>query len=362
MRILHVATHGAVTRGGAVQMARLVAALATRGHKVKAVFNGERVKDVEGASILEERGVEVTALPLESLGLGPMLALRRIVLKEGFQLVHTHRDLALRFAFLSLWGTGISLVAQRGTTYRPKGMVPFILRSKAVARVVAVAHAVKKVLVEEGIPEEKVVVVYGSVDTARFHPDVRGEKIKEELVIPFSFPVVGMVAALVGKKGYPLFLEACRMASEKLKALHVLMVGRGKPSKFSKDVAPLGNMAHFTGHRDDVEMCIAAMDVVVCASTKGEGLTGSLREAMAMARPVVSTEVSGNPEAVIHGKTGLLVPVGDGAAMATALISLLSNPLLARKLGSNGRRLALKIFPDNRRAQIVETLYREVMA
>ena len=361
MKLLHLATHGSVTRGGAVQMVRLALALASRGHRVKAIFNRRRVEEVDGVSVLTDGGVEVEALPLEPLSPRNLLALRRMVLEEGFQVVHTHRDPALRFAFFSLLGTGVPLVAQRGTTYRPKGLIPSFLKSRSVARVVAVAHDVKKVLVGEGVPEEKVVVVYGSVDTDRFHPGVTGGKVREELAVSPGAPVVGMVAALVGKKGYPLFLEACRKVSERLGQLHVLMVGAGRPSKFSKETAPLGTRAHFTGHREDVEMYIAAMDVVVCTSTKGEGLTGSLREAMALAKPVVSTTVSGNPEAVIPGKTGVLVPVGDEDALAQALMGLLSSPALAKRLGLIGRRLALRLFPDSRRARVMEALYREVV-
>ena len=115
------------------------------------------------------------------------------------------------------------------------------------------------------------------------------------------------------------------------------------------------------GHKEDVEKYMAAMNVVVCASTKEKGLSGSLREAMALAKPVVSTTVSGNPEAVIPGKTGVLVPMGDEDALAQALMGLLSSPALAKRLGLIGRRLALRIFPDSKRARVMEALYREVV-
>jgi len=360
MKILHLATHGSVTRGGAVQMVRMAVALASRGHEVKVVFNRRRVEDVEGATFLASRGVDVDALPLDPLRPGPLLAFRRMVLNKGIQVVHAHRDPALKFSFVSLGNTKIPLVAQRGTTYRPKGTIPFVLRSRKVARIVAVAHAVKESLVREGIPEDKVKVVYGSVDTDRFHPRVKGTKLRETLGPDPSSPVVGMVAALVGKKGYPIFLKACGEVAEVLPRLRILMVGAGRASKFAREAAPRGDRARFAGHQEKVEEYLAAMDVVVCSSTKGEGLTGSLREAMAMAKPVVSTAVSGNPEAVIHGKTGLLVPPGDPGNLADALLTLLSRPAMARRLGTNGRRLATRLFPDERRASIMEGLYREL--
>ncbi len=360
MKILHLATHGSVTRGGAVQMVRLALALTSRDHRVKVIFNRKRVEEVEGTFILTDGGVEVEALPLEPLKLRNLMALRTMVMEEGFQVIHTHRDPALKFAYLALWNTGIPLVAQRGTTYRPKGTIPFILRSRGVARIVAVAHAVKESLVREGIPEEKVKVVYGSVDVHRFHPGIQGKGIREAFKIPQRAPVVGMVAALVGKKGYPIFLQACQELSRTLPGIYILMVGSGRPSRFAKETDPLGEKAHFAGHKEEVEEYMAAMDVVVCASTKGEGLTGSLREAMALGKPVISTAVSGNPEAVIPGKTGILVPIGDHQAMAKAILGLFVNPAMARRLGVNGRRLATRLFPDERRALAMERIYGEL--
>jgi len=189
---------------------------------------------------------------------------------------------------------------------------------------------------------------------------VPGDAVKEKLGISSSDKVVGMVAALVGKKGYPVFLRAYREVAESLKGVHALMVGSGRPSKFVQEAGSLGEKAHFVGHKEDVENYAAAMNLVVCASVKGEGLTGSLREAMAMAKPVVSSAVSGNPEAVIPGVTGVLFPVGDSTALARAITLLLSSPVLAKKMGLNGMRLAARLFSDEKRTQIMESIYDEV--
>ena len=119
-------------------------------------------------------------------------------------------------------------------------------------------------------------------------------------------------------------------------------------------------MVVFAGHRDDVASCMATMDMVVCASTKGEGLTGALREAMLMGKPVVSTAVSGNPEVVLHGHTGLLVPVGDARALSKAISILVESPKLRFSLGAKGRALALGLFSDESRARRVMEIYRGV--
>jgi glycosyltransferase involved in cell wall biosynthesis len=104
------------------------------------------------------------------------------------------------------------------------------------------------------------------------------------------------------------------------------------------------------------------MDVVVCASTRGEGLTGSVREALAMARPVVSTDVAGNRELVRHGETGLLVPVREPDSLAAAIAQLLDDREQAGRLGRAGRALVLEVCTDDARTACVEELYRELLA
>ncbi len=341
-------------------MVRLARALQGRGHQVTLVFNKGSQEDEQGITQLRKEGFTVALFPMDGLNLHSMLSFRRFVTEGGFHVIHAHRDPALRFVFFSLMGLDVPLVAQRGTTYRPRRLIRWIMKSPRVFWIAAVAYAVKETLVGSEVPPDKIRVVYGSVDFRTFCPDVSGESIRREYRIPSNAHVVGMVAALVGKKGYPVFLDACKGVLEKVPHLHALMVGAGRASKFSREADPLGTGAHFIGHRDDIPRCMAAMDVVVCASTKGEGLTGTLREAMAMAKPVISSAVSGNPEAVIPGKTGLLVPVGDVFTLAQAILSLLSAPVQLCKLGLNGRRIAARVFSDHKRAKIMESLYQEV--
>jgi glycosyltransferase involved in cell wall biosynthesis len=108
---------------------------------------------------------------------------------------------------------------------------------------------------------------------------------------------------------------------------------------------------------------LAALDVSVSASaTPWEGLSGVMRESLAMARPVVCTDVGGNRELVRDGETGRLVAPGDAAALAAAILELLADRELARRLGDNGRRLAEQRFSNAARARTMEALYRRLLA
>jgi glycosyltransferase involved in cell wall biosynthesis len=113
--------------------------------------------------------------------------------------------------------------------------------------------------------------------------------------------------------------------------------------------------------RTDVPEALAAMDVVVnCALL--EGLAGSVREALALAKPVVATNVGGNPEIVLDGDTGLLVEPRAPAELAAAVGTLLDDRELGARLGARGRELVLERHTRAARAERVEAVYLDALA
>ncbi len=160
MKILQVATHKRVTRGGAIQMVRLARALQGRGHQVTLVFNKGSQEGEQGITQLRKEGFTVALFPMDGLNLHAMLSFRRFVTEGGFHVIHAHRDPALRFVFFSLMGLDVPLVAQRGTTYRPRRLIRWIMKSPRVFWIAAVAYAVKETLVGSEVPPDKIRVVY----------------------------------------------------------------------------------------------------------------------------------------------------------------------------------------------------------
>jgi glycosyltransferase involved in cell wall biosynthesis len=124
--------------------------------------------------------------------------------------------------------------------------------------------------------------------------------------------------------------------------------------------AGLGAAVTIWGYRDDVPEILAASRVSVDASYVGLGITGSLRESLAMETPVVATAVMGNPELVRHGETGLLVPPRDPEALADAILRLLDNTEWARATGRAGRRLVVERFSTRAKVERLEGLYRRL--
>jgi glycosyltransferase involved in cell wall biosynthesis len=82
---------------------------------------------------------------------------------------------------------------------------------------------------------------------------------------------------------------------------------------------------------------------------------------MALERPIVVTDVGGNREEVIDGKTGLVVPVGDVSEMANAIVKLIFEPALAQRIGKAGRERVLNMFRDEIYAQKVQELYNRLL-
>jgi glycosyltransferase involved in cell wall biosynthesis len=120
----------------------------------------------------------------------------------------------------------------------------------------------------------------------------------------------------------------------------------------------LGSRAAFLGSQVRVAPYIATFDVAVLSSCDHEGCSNFLLEAMGLGRPVVATSVGGNSELVAAGETGLLVPPANPQALAEAIICLLQDAPLARRLAEAGRQRFRSDFSLDKMVGSYEELYR----
>jgi glycosyltransferase involved in cell wall biosynthesis len=123
----------------------------------------------------------------------------------------------------------------------------------------------------------------------------------------------------------------------------------------------LADVVTFAGIRSDVPQILAALDVFVLPSL-WEGMPNAILEAMAAGLPVVATAVGGTPEVVADGKTGLLVPSHNPAAMAEAMERLLRSPDLRHRMGQAGREQVLQHFTVERMVAQTQKLYQQLLA
>jgi glycosyltransferase involved in cell wall biosynthesis len=192
----------------------------------------------------------------------------------------------------------------------------------------------------ERFPESKVAVIPNGVDIDRFLPDSEARlSVRDELGIPSSSKLVGIVAALRPEKNHHLFLDVARRLSDRFPNAYFLVVGDGpaRPALEQKilDLNLTGRVI-LLGTRTDTPRLVAALDVFALTS-HNEASPVSILEALACGVPVVSTRVGSISESVMDDWNGYTVDPGDEAALSQRVASLLSSADLARTLGSNGR-------------------------
>jgi glycosyltransferase involved in cell wall biosynthesis len=117
---------------------------------------------------------------------------------------------------------------------------------------------------------------------------------------------------------------------------------------------------YFLGGREDVADLISIFDVAVLASLS-EGFSNVILEYMASSKPVVATEVGGNPELVLHGETGLLVPPADAHTLADAILSILEDKEAALRYGAAGRKRVEDKFELGKMIRQYEDLFERVI-
>jgi glycosyltransferase involved in cell wall biosynthesis len=216
-----------------------------------------------------------------------------------------------------------------------------------------------------GRDASKFFVVHNCIDLARFDPAaVAGGAARAGLGLPREAQVAGMVARLAEeRKGGAIFLEMASRLAERYPQARFLIVGDGplRPG-LERRAAELGIASRvvFAGDRQDIPDVLAAMDVFVMPSL-WEGGPYTVLEAMAMERPVVTTEVGMVRDVVRSGEHALTVTPGDAGALAEAVATLLGDPELAGRIARGGRRLAVGGFSEERLVGGVLAVYERLL-
>jgi glycosyltransferase involved in cell wall biosynthesis len=236
-------------------------------------------------------------------------------------------------------------------------------------KIVGNSEAVKRVLIEESVPEKKIVVVHNGLDLVRLAPpgDLSRHELLSQLGVKSGSQNPQFVTILANMrhdvKDYPMFLNAARIVSRSVPDAEFLLAGEGELTDSLRALAKelgIEPRTHFLGRCENVGALLMASDVCVLSS-KAEGFSNSILEYMAAGRPVVATNVGGAAEAIVEGKTGFLVTTGDYQTMAERIVSLLRNPEDARKMGQLGREIVEAKFSCEAQLLNTERLYETLL-
>ncbi len=363
MRTLHVEM-GRHRFGGTMQVLYLLRGLRQRG--VEAALICPRGAPLE--RLATEAGVEVFAVPYAGdLDLGLVVRVFRIVRRYRPDLTHLHSrrgadTLGLLGARLAARGRVV--VSRRVDDPLPRGLLTRLRYVTLPDHVVAVSQGIRRVLLEAGVPAERVSQVYSAVDASAYQSALTRDAARARLGLPGDSAVVVVVAQLIPRKGHRFLLDAVPRIRARHPRLQVLFVGDGElrdALAARVDADGLGGVVRLLGHREDVADILRAADLLAHPATL-EGFANVAMQAMAAGIPVVSSAVGGMPESVRDGENGLLVRPADPAALADAIDRLLCDPDLRRRLGERGRAIVESEFTVDAMVQGNLRVYERLLA
>lgn len=373
---------GSLLIGGAEKHLSMIApALVQRGHRVS-VYN------LSGRSVLgdamAEDGVRIISPPFGSLSSrfrlvgGIMLAISTLKLYSLFlfrrpPVVHFFLPQAYIIGAISARCAGISgLIMSRRSlnTYQSRHPVLARLERRLHQYMKVVVANSKRVLAQlrddENVPPCKLELIHNGIDLACFDGPLDRRRKRQELGIGASAKVLTIVANLIPYKGHMDLLHALAGIKAEISGDWVLLaVGRddgiGGSLKLAADRLGLADKILFLGTRDDVPDILRVSDIGLLCSHE-EGFSNAILECMAAGLPMVVTDVGGNAEAVVSGRTGFVVSKCSSADLGLAIVRLIKDGQLRKRMGRAGRKRVETLFSLDVCVTKYEALYDRLVA
>jgi len=315
-------------------------------------------------------GADVVEVAADRLSPRTLARVGRLIRERGVAVVHSHGKGAGLYGRLAARRAGAAAVhtfhGLHYASYLPGARATYLALERALARrshmLIHVSASQADAARPLGLaPDDRSRVIVNGIDAARVEADlIPRERARAALDVPLTGPVLGTVARFDPVKALDVLLEAL----PRVPGATLVLIGDGPEAPSLRARARrLGLEARvvFAGARPDAARWFAALDAYVSASHV-EGLPLALVEAMAASLPVIASRVPGHVDTVVEGDTGVLVPVDDPVALATAAAALLADPARARALGAAGRTRARRDFSVDRMAAEIAEVYRRAAA
>jgi glycosyltransferase involved in cell wall biosynthesis len=363
MRILH-AIESSLPGGAETMLMSLVERLDRRRYEPIVCLLADGWLNTE----LHKRGIETVILPQrQGLDGAWMINFVKLLRQRRIELMHAQEFAMNTCCSIASTITGIPAVTTvQGKIYYPdkrRRRLAYRFVSKR-SRMIAVSEDLKRFLVDRiGIEEQRLTTIYNGIDPHHYRVN-NGERaaIRRELGLG-DVPVVGTAGSLYPVKGHVHLVHAMATVVSRVPDAVCVFAGRGEllgPLQATAAQLGIERNVRFLGFRPDVPAVLKALDVFVLPSLS-EGLSLALLEALAAGKPVVATRVGGNPEVVIEGRNGFLVPPQDPDALAERIVRLLVNPALADSFGQSGPTRVDPDFTLETMVRRYEDLYRQCL-
>jgi glycosyltransferase involved in cell wall biosynthesis len=321
------------------------------------------------SKLLDHLGISYAVFHSDkALDMKLLFALVQHIRRNDVDLVHAHEFSMIVYGAVA---SRISRVPMIGTIHgknnypdRRRRRLGFKLAISLSEYTVTVSKELKGFLcnVLSTPSNKKIITIYNGIDVLKFHPMPKNKSLMKSLGLRDDQRVVGTVGSLFAVKGLQTLLQAAEKVVRIWPDVRFLVVGDGTEYanllKLRNELG-LDHAVIFTGFREDICEILNLMDIYVCSSTS-EGLSLSILEAMACCKPVVATEVGGNPELVENNVSGFLVPVADPVALADRIQMILFDNELQASMGTNGRKIVEESFTLEKMVSRYQALYYEL--
>jgi glycosyltransferase involved in cell wall biosynthesis len=350
--------------GGERIVLKLAALLPKYGYRVSILtFSAD-----PASAGLQSPPCSVYLLPLQRTydltALRGSLELRKFLREQKIRIVQTFFESSDLWAgFVTKTMSSAKLIWSRrdmGILRTGKHHAAYRLMAGAPDRVFAVSEQVRRHCIDvDGIKPSRVQTIYNGLDLADWSSASSAAKHEGEALVT----TVGNIRRV---KGHDVFIRAAAsVATQFPKATFSIAGDVLEPDYFAELRAlvrslNLSDRFRFAGGVKNLREHLATADVFVLPS-RSEGFSNAIVEAMAASLPVVATNVGGNAEAVQDGVSGVIVPSEDSAALAAAIVHLLSDSAKAKQMGAEGKRLAAEKFTTEAMMAHITSVYGSLL-
>jgi L-malate glycosyltransferase len=364
MRIFQILEFNQFNTGSVHQMFQAASGLAERGHEVTIVSRPDPVlkEKARGA------GVAFAGLPMRNgFDLVSAWKLGRMFREARPDVVHVHKGVAHSLALAATFMQPVgAFVVNRGVSFPLDAWNRIKYRTGRVDRVVTVCEQIKEVIMASGrLPREKVEVVYAGTDLTHFDPEKwEARAFRREKGIADDRFLIAQVGVR-DWKGWKELIDALASILPAHPRAHLALIGcrhereRGEVDAYALERGIAENVTPVE-YRDDMPNVFASCDLVIDASWAGTGITGTVREAMAMRKPVIATDCGGNRELVSSPEVGWLIPAKEVPALARAIAEVIDDEPRRARVAANAREHVARGFSKELRITKLEKLYGEI--
>lgn len=280
----------------------------------------------------------------------------RLISQTKADLVHCNSAGPTQWMLPACWWKGVPTLVNLHSPYMRRSR--YVLGLHLADHIVAVASAVARPLLDDGMEQDRLSVIYNGFDS---HALTQGQPAEMDLRSHLRIPpeaAIGVIAgSLIRRKGHDILFEAMKRMDQLNRPFHLLVAGEGPEREFFQATAK-GLPVHFLGQRDDLGLILRDHADFLIAPSRQEAFGRVIIEAAFVGIPAIGANIDGIPEAILDTVTGLLVKPESPCELAAAIMRLIEDDELRRDLGKAAQHRAKGIFSIATCAEKMTAAYR----